>query len=324
MEVMASGTVNSSSGSEEPGLSSARAISTPLSFLSTNPASTISGITVGTTVFEWRIENGVCPIERDTMEIIEYLNPTAANAGLDIILCDTTEAILGAILDTIGTGTWLPASNGTTISDTAAFNSIVTGLSLGTYNYVWKVANGVCSITYDSVQLDVKPYTAVDAGKDRYIFNPSNIALTATSTVQPVTYTWSPASSLLTTDGDSVMAAPRETMDFIVTAETEFGCKTRDTVMVGINIGPVLPTAFTPDGDNYNDVWNLKELESYPGCVVKVYNRWGYEIFTSKGYKDSWDGTDNGEALPSGSYFYVIELNVEEVPPQTGSVTIIK
>jgi len=291
---------------------------------STNPASTISGITVGTTVFEWRIENGVCPIERDTMEIIEYLNPTAANAGLDIILCDTTEAILGAILDTIGTGTWLPASNGTTISDTAAFNSIVTGLSLGTYNYVWKVANGVCSITYDSVQLDVKPYTAVDAGKDRYIFNPSNIALTATSTLQPVTYTWSPASSLLTTDGDSVMAAPRETMDFIVTAETEFGCKTRDTVMVGINIGPVLPTAFTPDGDNYNDVWNLKELESYPGCVVKVYNRWGYEIFTSKGYKDSWDGTDNGEALPSGSYFYVIELNVEEVPPQTGSVTIIK
>ena len=291
---------------------------------STNPASTISGITVGTTVFEWRIENGVCPIERDTMEIIEYLNPTAANAGLDIILCDTTEAILGAILDTIGTGTWLPASNGTTISDTAAFNSIVTGLSLGTYNYVWKVANGVCPITYDSVQLDVKPYTAVDAGKDRYIFNPSNIALTATSTLQPVTYTWSPASSLLTTDGDSVMAAPRETMDFIVTAETEFGCKTRDTVMVGINIGPVLPTAFTPDGDNYNDVWNLKELESYPGCVVKVYNRWGYEIFTSKGYKDSWDGTYNGEALPSGSYFYVIELNVEEVPPQTGSVTIIK
>ncbi|NQV52398.1 MAG: gliding motility-associated C-terminal domain-containing protein, partial [Flavobacteriales bacterium] len=291
---------------------------------STNPATTISGITVGTTSFEWRIENGVCPIERDTMEIVEYLNPTAANAGLDIILCDTTEGLLEAILDTIGTGTWLPSSNGTTISDTTAFNSVVTGLSLGSYDYVWKVVNGVCPITYDSVQIDVKPYTVVDAGKDRYIFNPSNIALTATSTLLPVTYTWSPASSLLATDGDSVMAAPRETMDFIVTAETEFGCKTRDTVMVGVNIGPVLPTAFTPDGDNYNDVWNLKELESYPGCEVTVYNRWGYEMFTSKGYKDSWDGTYKGEALPSGSYFYVIELNVEEVPPQTGSVTIIK
>jgi gliding motility-associated-like protein len=283
----------------------------------------IDGISVGYTYLEWRIENGVCPIERDTMFIREYINPTAANAGLDQIVCDTTEAMLGAIMDTIGIGTWLPTSNGTSVLDTTASNALVNGLSLGTYSYIWRVVNGVCPITFDTVDIEVVPYTEVDAGPDRYVFFPSNIQIGAISTL-PATFTWSPVSALAETSGDSVIATPSETTSYVVLAETEFGCRTRDTIVVGVNKGPVLPTAFTPDGDNYNDLWNLKELESYPDCVVKIYNRWGHLMFESKGYTESWDGTFNGEPLPSGSYFYVIELNVDEVPPQTGSVTIIK
>ncbi|MEQ9188569.1 MAG: GEVED domain-containing protein [Cryomorphaceae bacterium] len=290
---------------------------------STDASSAVTAIAVGTTELEWRIENGVCPIERDTMQISEYLNPVAANAGIDIVLCDTSEGQLAAIIDSIGIGTWLPTNNGTEILDSTAFNSTLAGLSLGSFSYVWRVVNGVCPITFDTVSLDVVPFTEVSAGEDIFIFHPSNTVLNAASTL-PSTFTWSPASALLSTTGDSVIAAPRETTEFVVTAETEFGCKTRDTVMVGVNIGPVLPTAFTPDGDNYNDRWNLKELASYPGCVVSVYNRWGHKIFESDGYGESWDGTYNGEPLPSGSYFYVIDLNVDEVPPQTGSVTIIK
>jgi len=288
-----------------------------------DPTTTINSIVVGTTILEWRIENGVCPIERDTMQIIEYLTPTAANAGPDIVLCDTTEGQLGAIVDTIGTGTWLPTANGTSVTDSGAFNSIITGLELGSFSYVWRIVNGVCPITYDTVQVDVVPYAIVDAGKDEYIFNPSNVGLKAEADL-PVSFTWLPAALLLSDTGDTVVATARETTEYIVTAETEFGCITRDTVLVGVNIGPVLPTAFTPDGDNFNDVWNLKELENYPGCVVTVFNRWGQKLFTSEGYRESWDGTFNGEPLPSGSYFYVIDLNVDEVPQQTGSVTIIR
>lgn len=283
----------------------------------------IDGIAVGLTVLEWRIENGVCPVERDTMQILEYLSPPAANAGPDIVLCDTTEGLLGAIIDTIGTGTWLPTANGTTVEDTSVFNSLVSGLSLGSYNYTWRVVNGVCPITYDTVQVDVVSYSEVDAGEDKFVFYPSNIELNATSTL-PVTYTWAPAFALASTDGESVIATPEDSTYYVVTGTTEFGCKTRDTVLVGVNTGPRLPTAFTPDGDNYNDVWNLKELASYPDCVVKIYDRWGHLMFESNGYQDSWDGTVNSEPLPSGSYFYVIDLNVDEVPPQTGSVTIIK
>ena len=110
----------------------------------------------------------------------------------------------------------------------------------------------------------------------------------------------------------------------MVAGTTEFGCTSTDFVDVVVNESLDLPTAFTPDGDNFNDVWNLKELSSYPDNVVKIYNRWGNLIFESTGYQESWEGTFNGEPLPSGSYFYIIDLNVGELKPFTGSITIIK
>jgi gliding motility-associated-like protein len=71
-------------------------------------------------------------------------------------------------------------------------------------------------------------------------------------------------------------------------------------------------------------VWNIKELENYPNCTVKIYNRWGHLIFESAGYETPWDGSFGGSPLPSGSYFYVIELGPGSLAPLTGSVTIIK
>ena len=70
-----------------------------------------------------------------------------------------------------------------------------------------------------------------------------------------------------------------------------------------------VPNVFTPNGDGKNDVWNIKGLEIYPDVVVKVFNRWGDLVFESTtGYTESWDGTYNGTASPSATYYYTIEL----------------
>jgi len=77
----------------------------------------------------------------------------------------------------------------------------------------------------------------------------------------------------------------------------------------------VLPTAFTPDGDNTNDNWVILNLDVvYPNNVVTIYNRWGAKIYAStKGdYANSaWDGTFEGKALPVGSYYYIIEIGTD-------------
>ena len=89
-------------------------------------------------------------------------------------------------------------------------------------------------------------------------------------------------------------------------------------------------TAFTPNNDLNNDTWEIRDLDSnYPENIVRVYNRWGNTLFehvstpTNPYDQNRWDGTYNGDALPVGSYYYVIDSNDDSGEVFTGSVSIL-
>lgn len=90
----------------------------------------------------------------------------------------------------------------------------------------------------------------------------------------------------------------------------------------------VIPTAFTPDNNQLNDTWELPNLDAlYPENIVRVYNRAGNLLYTSKQghYMSSpWNGKYQGSILPNGSYYYVIDLNQEGFPAQTGAITLVR
>ncbi len=85
-----------------------------------------------------------------------------------------------------------------------------------------------------------------------------------------------------------------------------------------------VPNTFTPNGDNYNDTWLIRNIDLYPNASVKVFNRWGNEIFSSKGEYKPWDGSHNGNALPSEVYYYIIVLDNDQDNKYTGTITIIR
>jgi len=70
----------------------------------------------------------------------------------------------------------------------------------------------------------------------------------------------------------------------------------------------VIPNTFTPNGDGINDTWNIKYLDDYANCTVQIFNRYGQSVFSSVGYGIPWDGTYKGAELPTGTYYYVIDL----------------
>ena len=76
--------------------------------------------------------------------------------------------------------------------------------------------------------------------------------------------------------------------------------------------------AFTPNGDGNNDTWIVPGINDYPNNVVRVYNRWGHEVFATQFYRNDWGGfyKDNRELLPAGSYLYVIDLGNGQPPLQ--------
>ena len=86
----------------------------------------------------------------------------------------------------------------------------------------------------------------------------------------------------------------------------------------------IIPNAFTPNNDFENDTWEIGNLRGHKDASVKVFNNRGKLVFSAKGIDKAWDGAYNGEVLPKGSYYYVIQLNDEESKLYKGIVSILK
>ncbi|HTK21608.1 MAG TPA: gliding motility-associated C-terminal domain-containing protein, partial [Mucilaginibacter sp.] len=84
-----------------------------------------------------------------------------------------------------------------------------------------------------------------------------------------------------------------------------------------------IPNAFTPNGDGINDYWSLKGMENNPNSLVQILTRYGQKVFESKGYEHPFDGTYGGKELPTGVYYYIINLGTN-CNILSGNVTLIR
>ncbi|MGB3144723.1 MAG: T9SS type B sorting domain-containing protein [Maribacter sp.] len=72
------------------------------------------------------------------------------------------------------------------------------------------------------------------------------------------------------------------------------------------------PKFFTPNGDNTNDLWNIKGIETLTNPVVFVFDRYG-KLLKQLGATGGWDGTYNGRPMPSTDYWFRFEYGeIEE------------
>jgi len=99
------------------------------------------------------------------------------------------------------------------------------------------------------------------------------------------------------------------------------GCKVTQQIQVADVCAAVnIPNTFTPNGDGVNDTWVVEGLDE--SATVKVFTRWGKQIFQSVGYPSPWNGEYDGKRLPQGVYYYVITAK-NNTQKLSGWVTII-
>lgn len=138
-------------------------------------------------------------------------------------------------------------------------------------------------------------------------------------------YSWEPSITLDSSIGETVVATPFETTEYTVTGEV--GPCQGLTDLVTIIVGPPLgiPNTITPNGDGINDLWRIAGISFFPNVQVTIFDRWGQVVFRDIGYAQPWNGTNRGKALPTATYYYVIEVNsdVIEIEPVTGQITLI-
>ncbi len=100
-------------------------------------------------------------------------------------------------------------------------------------------------------------------------------------------------------------------------------CTDSDFVFVNVRRPVTIPNGFTPNGDDKNETWVIKNIEDYPECKIQIFNRWGTVVRTFYGYDNLWDGTLEGNPLPTATYYYVVDLNFRDFK-YAGSVAIIR
>jgi gliding motility-associated-like protein len=142
-------------------------------------------------------------------------------------------------------------------------------------------------------------------------------------------YNWSPSTYLndATVSSPSFPATQTITYTLTVSAPSNPLCFTTADVTVFV-VKPVkVPNVITVNGDGSNDDWEIENIEGYPNVIIEIYNRWGNLVWKTEGYPKNWDGTNfrNGQVLPDGTYFYIINLQSQIYnEPLTGWVQIIK
>jgi SulP family sulfate permease len=85
-----------------------------------------------------------------------------------------------------------------------------------------------------------------------------------------------------------------------------------------------IPPAYTPNGDGINDEWEIRHIDKYPTCIVDIYTREQKHVFSSKGYKEMWEGEFEGKTLPSDTYHYVIDLYGDGKDVRKGDVSVFR
>lgn len=244
---------------------------------------------------------------------------------------ETIESGMGAILDASGTTGYGPltfhwsTTDGTIegVSDQSTLEISSPGI------YTLDVHDTLdCYSTYDVVVQAVEhPPVAYDDFAATSAQEPINISVLTNDNDLDNNIDTSSVTILLKPSYGDVTVLPDGTVNYTPTqpyqGNDQFTYQVCDmtnlcdsaVVIIDVSRGPtVIPEAFSPNHDGFNDTFEIIGIEQYPGTVLTVYNRWQSKVYTSKDYKNDWDGKCNtglmsgDRLLPVGTYYYVLTL----------------
>ncbi|MEO6915689.1 MAG: PKD domain-containing protein [Chitinophagaceae bacterium] len=210
--------------------------------------------------------------------------------------------------------------SGDGVSSTGLFNPGVA--TAGTHIITYKYTSANSCINSKERIITVFPTPMANAGPDRTVLEGGSITIAATGAPNSK-YLWTPTRFLNNANSLDPVVNPTEDIKYLLSVVSGDGCTGTDEMSIVILKSIKVPNAFSPNGDGINDTWRIQYLESYPGATVQVFNRYGQKVFSSVGYSREWNGTINGNPLPTGTYYWIIDPKNGR-PSMNGSISIIR
>jgi gliding motility-associated-like protein len=248
------------------------------------------------------------PVLANDFDVDSPLDPSSITIGTNVqhgsISINTTTGIVTytPALDYVGDDSFTY-----TIKDSGGLLSNVATVSITVVN-----VNRAPVAVDDHVELTTVAPVSIDVLANDY--DPDGDALTIISVT-------SPSKGSVKIENGEIIFTPEGTVAFT----TSFSYKISDPggltdeAIVTINYSIeelIISQGFSPNGDGNNDTWYMKGIESYPNNIVKVFDRYGIQVYQKSGYENTiapWDGRGNvgqwvGKLVERGTYFYILEL----------------
>ncbi len=293
-------------------------------------------------------ENGCTSESSVTVSLDNSL--ARASAGRDTSTCNDEAPLIGN-LPTGTTGQWT-GPNGITIEMPSLASTMALGLRDGSNRFIWSLSTADCP-NYSRDSLSIVRETAPVATDDRLdnfvatadkpttainvVANDQKISGTAGYVV---TVAKDPSLGVIDAiNGGSVVyrgLPGRSGSDqFVYQVCNKICIELCDTATVKIQVKSdntyqfSVPTGITPNGDGANDELRFEVLEvqpeQYKDNEIVIFNRWGDIVYRAKPYVNNWKGTNtSGQDLPTGTYYYILRLDIPNGVIIKGDITIVK
>jgi gliding motility-associated-like protein len=248
----------------------------------------------------------------DTVSQITSIKLTSLNLGVHIqtstnTICEGSSLRLTATSSEALHYEWRSSQSNTVITRTPVLEVGVAGI----YYVQGKKEGNPCPSKSDSIEIKTHPIPQLPPSFDKEICIGDTVGLTTTNRGE-WRYEWLLGNQMM---GQLSHITVKDTGTYRVRVKDAFCSNTSNPYHV--NYKPecmpstfqlYIPDAFTPNQDQHNDTWSIRNVETSPDCEVVVYNRWGEIIYHSTGYQNPWDGTYQGQRVATGTYAYSIYI----------------
>ena len=254
--------------------------------------------------------NGNC--ENIDSVYVEFTSASLSLIGDNLICLGETTNIIAISNDPNITfvHSWSPSS---IIVNPTTNNIVQVNPSTSQYLYLDANSSNGCFIQ-DSIYISVSTIDPANvvASTSQTIVSPGTTVVLSGNPSGMNSYSWTPTLGLATPNAQTTNALVNETIIFTLTVSDGI-CYVSDTVEVKVytiiceDPYVFIPNAFTPNGDNYNDVLYVRGIW-IEKMIFRVFDRWGEMVFESTDPNIGWDGVFRGKKLDPDVYDYYLDV----------------
>jgi gliding motility-associated-like protein len=220
------------------------------------------------------------------------------------------------------------------IGDAFQDSPIFTNLQSGSYTISVRFKNNTsCEVkgavkTINPVPAQIQFESMGDCINNEYIITASPLA--SSYDANNVDYQWKDnlgnpvGTNSNTLNGSEIVASGNGEVIFplnytLTIISTATGCETTDNIVIE-SVFCNIQKGISPDGNGSNDYFDLRLMDVKR---LEIFDRYGIKVYSQINYTDQWKGqSDNGNELPSATYYYVMEFNNSK--SKTGWIYLIR